>query len=177
MAQQADAVFILTGWWGVLREMKGEMPEWPAANRQKWEDYVQKATELHKKENARRLARGEPPQVIGNNYHLMQTYYPEKHVAFCQPEPIWYFYTGKDYAEALHILRKESASKLSAKKSGITKRTSDRFSLNAVFFAEKAGIWEPEEENFKRLTSLCKGRFRVISGLEAIQKSVSTPEN
>ena len=173
MLEQADAIFILSGWWGVLRQAKGEWPKWPDANRKHWAEYVAKAKELHKKENAEREAKGEPPQVIRDDYHLMQTYFPDQKAAYQRSEPEWYLPTGKDYAEALHILRKESASNLHSK-SGVTKSKKNNFSLNVVFFAPKdTGISAGEEENFQRLTSLCKGKLRVIAGLEAIQSSVS----
>ena len=172
MLQQSDAIFILSGWWGVLRQAKGEWPKWPDANRKRWEEYVVKARELHKRENAERAAKEEPPRVIRDVHQLIYTYFPSKY-NLRPPQPEWYNYTGKDYAEALHILRKESASKLPAK-SGITKSKKNRFSINVVFFAPKdTGISAGEEENFQRLTSLCKGKLRVIAGLEAIQSSVS----
>ena len=174
MAQQADAVFILTGWWGVLREVRGKFPEWSESSRKRWEEKIREGEELHKKENAKRAANGDPPQVIRDNNHLIIEYFGEANWhAWRRPDPPWYHYTGRDYAEALNILRKECASNLPSK-SGITKKRPDKFSLNVVYYAAKdTGINSGEEENFKRLTSLCRGKLRVISGLEAIQKSVS----
>ena len=177
VVQQADAVFILSGWWGVLRQAKSEWPKWTDSNRRRWGEYVLKAKELHKKENAEREASGEPPRVIRDDYHLLGIYFPDKKEAYRRPEPEWYRPTGKDYAEALHILYRESAAKLPAK-SGITKKKKDSFSVSVIFFApQDTGISALEEENFNRLASLCKGRLRVISGLEAVRSSVSGAGN
>ena len=172
MRQQADAVFILSGWWGVLRQATEEWPEWSDAKHNRWDEYVRKALEMQKAENEKRAVKGEPPQVTRDRIHLMLTYFPDKVESLRKPEPEWYHYTGKEYAEAIHILRKESVAKFPAK-SGISKKK-DRFSVNVIFFAPKdTGIPPHEDENFQVLTRLCNGKLRVISGLEAIQSSVS----
>ncbi len=170
MMDQADTVFILSGWWGVLREADGSTPEWDQDKREKWHKYLKEAQEEHRKENERRAAKGEPEQVIRDTWHLMREYRPEQHAKYYKPMPPWYNYTGKDYAEALHIVRKENAPKLPAK-SGLTKREKDRFSLNVVFFA-------PEDKpgpigQYEVLAKRCSGGFRIIKGLEAIESSAS----
>jgi len=177
MLQQADAIFILSGWWGVLRHATGKRPEWTESNRRKWAEHLIEAKELHRQENEKRAKKGEPPQVLRDEYHLMATYFPDNHLSWRIPEPEYYYYTGKDYAEALHILRKEYATKLPSR-SGLAKNKKDKFSMNVVFFAPKdTGISEHEGENFRRLTGSCKGKLRVISGLEAIKSSISKTED
>lgn len=171
MMQQADTVFILSGWWGVMRHAVGERPSWPEAKRKRWEKRVQEAQVMHKEENKKRAAKGEAPQVIRDKYHLIKEYFGEDNLrAWMRPEPEWYNYTGKDYAKALHVLREEYLSKLPAK-SGLTNRNKDRFSLNVVYFvpSDHSGT----QSNFKDLTRRCNGDLRIIQGLESIQSSVS----
>jgi len=173
MEQQADTVFLLTGWWGVHRHAKGVRKEWNQSNWDRWNEKIRKAKELHKKENDRRAKKGEPPQVLRGDYDLVGTYFPN---AEFPPEPEWYYYTSRELAKALHALRKETASKLPVK-SGLTKKKNDRFSVNVVFFAPKnTGISDVEKEHFRTLTSLCNGELRVITGLEAIKSSISGAE-
>ena len=173
MLEQADTIFLLSGWWGVVRHAIGEWPEWSDAKRKKWEEEVQKALAKQEEENKKRAAIGEPPQVLRDHHALAHVYFPGKFESLRKPEPEWHLYTGKDFADALHILRKETVSNLPVK-SGISKKKKDRFSLNVVYFAPKdTGISATQEENFQRLTSLCHGKFRVIAGLEAIKSSVS----
>jgi len=173
MEQQADTVFLLTGWWGVHRYAKSVKKEWSQSNWDRWNEKIRKARELHKEENERRAKKGEPPQVLRGDYDIVGTYFPN---AEFPPEPEWYYYTSRELAKALHALREESASKLPVK-SGLTKQKNDRFSLNVVFFAPKdTGISDVEKEHFRTLTRLCKGELRVITGLEAIKSSVSGAE-
>ncbi|MEN8254741.1 MAG: hypothetical protein ABFR33_04645 [Verrucomicrobiota bacterium] len=167
MAEQADTVFILSGWWGVLREAKGPTPEWK--KRKECEEYCKRAEEKHKEENKRRAAKGEPEQVIRDQWHLLRTYFPDEYPGLLPPEPPFYYYTGKDYAKALRIVRKEHAPKLPSK-SGLTKKK-DRFSLNVIYFAPKN--FSGTHENFKVLVNKCSGDLRVIKGLEAIKSSAS----
>ena len=177
MMQQADTVFILSGWWGTLRRVEGSRAEWKTKD--KWDKYVKLAKQKHKEENARRLAKGEPPQVIRDNWQLMNVYYPAERRAYYPPQPPWYYFTARDYAEALRVIRKENAPK-SASKSGISKSKRDRFSINTIYFAPKKPKDEAEANSiasqstrFKTLANRCNGKFRVIKGLEAIESSAS----
>ena len=173
MVQRADAIFILTGWWGILRRAEGKAPEWPEAKRKKWAEYVQKALVKQKEENEKRAKKGEPPQVIRDHSQLMGTYFPNERQKYHPPNPPCYHYTGKDYEKALKILRKELAGKR-PEISGLSGNKKDRFSLNVVYFVPKnhSGI----HEQFRVLTSRCRGDLRMIDGLEAIESSVSVPE-
>ena len=176
MVQQADTVFILGGWWGVLRRADGPAAEWKTKD--KWDEFLKKAHVKLKEENKERLATGEPPKVIRDSWHMMLEYYPDQHAAFYPPQPPWYYFTSKDYSEVLKKIREESAPKLAAK-SGISKRNKDSFSVNVVFFSPQkyetegeANSFASQEDRFKVLTRRCGGNFRVIKGLEAIKGSV-----
>jgi len=171
MEQQADTVFILTGWWGVQdHDTKEKQTAWSESEIKRWYEKLEKAKVLHKKENKERLAKGEPPRVLRDNNMIVNAYFPgsgHPPRKFKQ-----YIYGGRDFAEALHLCRKEYAPKILAK-SGLSKKK-DKFSVNVVFFAPMdTGISEHEDTKFRKLTSLCSGKLRVLDGLEAIQSSVS----
>ena len=172
MVEQADTVFILTGWWGTLRWADGSTPEWDENKKKKWNKYVQRAKEEQKKENARRAAKGEPEQIIRDDWQLMGTYFREQHTRYHQPQPPWRYYEGKDYVEAIKRVRKENAPKLPAK-SGLSKKR-NRYSLNVIYFAPKGGVGT--HENFNILSNRSNGDFRIIKGLEAIKSSASGSE-
>jgi len=172
MQQQADAVFILSGWWGVLRRAEGKWPEWPDPARRKWEEKVKEGWANVAKENEARAARGEPPMVIRDDHQLIRTLYGHDNlVAWMKPEPEWYYFTGRDFAESIYSYRKESASKLPAK-SGISKKKRDKFSVNVVYFAQKDIEVNEWEGHFEKVASLCKGQYRRIEGLAAIKSSI-----
>ncbi|RKX43946.1 MAG: hypothetical protein DRP64_07500, partial [Verrucomicrobia bacterium] len=174
MQQQADAVFVLTGWWGVMRHAKSEWKVWPDAKRRRWEEHVRMGKQMLADENKERRANGEAPKVIRDHHMLIREYFPEKYETLRQPEPEWYRYTARDFAKSLHLFRKEQTPRLPSK-SGLTKKKKDTFSLNVIFFARvddlDAQAWEIEQ--FGEMASLCKGKFRSIAGLEAIKNSVS----
>ena len=172
MDQRADAVFILCDNWGSgssMRRAIGKKPEWPEAHRKKWEKYTALAKEKHEAENARRAAKGEAPQVMNSNWMRVTTYYPDAR-QYYPPEPPYYYFTGKDYAKALQLIRQEVASKVPAK-SGLTKKTKDHLSLNVIYFAPKADTGN--YENFEILAKKFHGKLRVLNGLEAIRVAVS----
>lgn len=172
--QNADTVFLLSGAWGHLREVKGgEWPTWDPEKKKRWEEYHSKARALQEEENRRRAARGDPPQVFPNEAVMVATYFPGEHATYGPPGPEWHYYTGEEIAESLTILRKECVANLPAVKSGITGRKQDRFSINVVFFAPKGAGSKPwGSEGFQVLAKRCDGEFRALSGLEAIENSV-----
>jgi len=172
MEQQADAVFILNGWWGVLRRQEGDCPEWSEAKRLKYEEKVREGWALVEEENERRAAKGEPPQVIRDDYELIRTYWsPELLDDIRKPEPEWYNYTARDFAKSIYLCRQDYAPKES--KTGLKKQRKGDFSVNVIYFAEKDSLMDEWQERFKKITSLCGGQFRRIDGLEAIKGSVS----
>lgn len=178
MVQQADTIFILSGWWGVVRHAKEAWPEWSENKRKVWHDeLVPKAKAMHAEENEKRAAKGEAPLVIRNDHDRIKHYLRNDFDSNYQPQPEWYFYTGEDFKKALHLLRKDYAPKVPSK-SGVAKTKKDKCSLNVIYFAPKdTGIAESDQENFQALVSSFNGKLRVISGLEAIQSSVSGSEN
>ena len=176
MVQQADTVFILGGWWGVLRKANGERPEWKTKD--KWDEFIKKAQQKLKEENKKRIAAGEAPKVIRDGSHLMAEYFPDQHKAYYPPQPPWYYFTSKDYEKALKLIREENAPKL-AEKSGLSKRNKDRFSFNVIFFLPQkyetegeANSFASQADKFEVLTKRFGGNFRVIKGLKAIESSV-----
>ena len=169
MMEQADTIFILSGSWGKMRVARGETPSWPAAKRKKWEEHVRKAKEMHKIENEKRAAEGEPERVINDSSLFVSTYFPSKYASLCPPAPPWYYYTGRDYAEALNVIREECASKV-AVKSGISKAKRDRYSINVVFFAPRNEAGPVGQ--YEILANRCHGKFRVIKGLDEIESFV-----
>ncbi len=174
MVDQADTVFILSGWWGSLRKATGSAPDWPKNKKENYYKFLKKAKEDFKEENRRRAAKGEPERIIRDDNLIFAAYYPEQQVKYWRGNPSYYYYTWKDYLEALKLVRKEHAPKLPAK-SGFPTNKNDKFSLNVIFFA-------PEEQAgpvgyYEMLANRCNGDFRVIKGLKAIENSASKGEN
>jgi len=170
--EQADTVFVLTGWWGTQQYLKGEV-KWPEEKRKKWEELYQKAIKLLAEENKERKARGEDPKVLRDPGAYIGEYFPEKYASVVWTDPPLYLYTPKDFAKSIHEMQKEYASKSHAK-SGLSKKKK-KLSVNMIFFASKDNIaaQEPEINNFRQIANLCNGDFRVLAGLEAIKNSAS----
>ena len=173
MEQQADTVFILSGWWGVQsHDTKEKNTEWSESKRKRWFEKLEKAKVLHKKENEERLARGEPPRVLRDRNMIVNAYFPGS--GNLPREFKQYRYTGRDFAEALHLCREEYAPEMGLKSGLSNNKRKDPFSVNVVFFAPMdTGISEGEEGRFKQLVSMTKGQLQVLDGLGAIQSSVS----
>ena len=169
MVDQADTVFLLTGWWGVLRWADEPAEKWKESNKKKWYEYVQKAKEKQKKESARRAARGEPEQIFRDDWQLMVHYYPTQHAQYHCPQPPWQYFTAKDYVKAINKVRKEYAPK-TPEKSGLSKKR-DKFSINIIFFAPRDD--PSNHDNFRELAHRCNGSFRLIKGLDAIKDAAS----
>jgi hypothetical protein len=169
MVDQADTVFLLTGWWGVLRWADEPAAEWKESNKKKWYEYVGKAREKQKEESERRAARGEPEQIFRDDWHLISHYFPDQHAQYHRPQPAWQYFTAKDYVEAIKRVRKESSPKIPMK-SGLAKKK-DKFSVNVIFFAPKDD--PSNHDNFKTLANRSHGNFRLIKGLDAIQDAAS----
>ena len=171
MQQQADTIFILTDMWGTQRTVKGKMPEWSESNRKKWEQCIREGHVKLKKENAERQARNEPPRVL-DEISMVRAYFPDLFEAVRRPDPPYYYYTARDFAKSLQLLREENASQ-TASKSGISKRKKDEFFLNVILFEPVDNPSTGSADIFKKMTSLCNGRFRSIAGLEAIKSSAT----
>ncbi len=184
MKQQADTVFLLTCSWGnQYHDVETRDKEWynSSAGRRYMEAY-EKGKLLLAEENKERAARGEPPKVIGDNpWPMNKEYFPD--IEF-PPQPEKYHYTARDFAEALLETRQAHRPKEMQAKSGIKKKRSKSkidFSFNVIHFREagdprNAYAYENTKNRFTKLTSLCKGEYRTIAGMEAIQSSVSAQD-
>jgi hypothetical protein len=181
MKQQADAIFLLTSWWGNQRiRLSDKDKKWYESSAgQRWEEHYQKGVKLLDAENKERVAQGEPPRVLrrDNRWEIITTYFPDLERP---PDPGWYNHTPKDFAEAMLEIREQYKPNNLPAKSGIRKRSGTKvdFSVNVIHFreaGESRETWRHEktEEHFKKLVSLCKGDYRMISGLDAIKSSAS----
>jgi len=170
--EQADTVFILSGWWGNQRYLKGEV-KWPPEKKRKFEELYQKAIKLLAEENRERKAKGEEPKVLRDPASHIKEYFPGKFDSVIWTDPPVYVYTPRDFAKSIHYMQKEYASKSPAK-SGLSKKKK-KLSVNVIFFASKDNIdaQEPEINNFRQIAGLCSGEFRTLAGLEAIKNSAS----
>ncbi len=173
MKEQADTVFILTGWWGILRYTDKEFPEWTEANRNRWSQRVKEGKEKLAAENKARRAKNEPPKVIRDDHFLIRAYFPNQYHSIRRPEPPWYSYTPRDLAEGLKLVRKENAPERSLK-SGLSKKKKDSFSVNVIYFTQKNETARQARQiaGFTELARRSNGKFSSIAGLEAIQNSV-----
>jgi len=176
MEQQADTVFILTGWYGVMRYPTGKAPVWKESNRQRWDKCVREGEALLKKENEELAAKGELPRVIRDHNQLIMEYFsPELWEEIRKPEPEYHDYTAREFAKATYLLHAKYASKASGK-TRLKKQRKDDISLNVIFFAAKGSEPDEWEGRLSKLTSLCNGKYRRLDGLEAVKSSVSGNE-
>ena len=172
MQQQADTVFLLTGWYGVMRYEKGERPPWPEVKRKRYEEYVREGEVLLAKENKELIADGEPPRVIRDHNQLIIEYFsPEIWEDVRWPDPEYHDYTAREFAKAVYLLKNEYTPKTPT--SGLKKNKKGDLSVNVIFFAPKDSEPDEWEGRLSKLASLCNGRYRRLDGLEAVKSSVS----
>jgi hypothetical protein len=178
MKQQADAVFLLTNWWGNQRyRLSSKDRDWYASSAgRRWNDYYEKGIKLLDQDNQDRKGRGEPPRALrrDDRWGVITTYFPELERP---PDPGWHEFTAKDFAEAMVHVRDEYRPGGIHEESGIKRMGSNNldFSFNVVHFRETVDVWHHQitEERFRKLVNSFNGNYRAISGLEAIQSSVS----
>ena len=180
MKQQADAVFLLTYWWGHQRIETGnnKTEQWyKTTPGKKWKESHEKAKQLLDEDNKKRAARGEPPRAIdrGNAWEMNRAYFPgiER-----PPQPDFYYHKPKEFAEAMIDIRKQYETQDALAAARLRKKSKVDFSFNVIRFAKKDAEWSEyfdgrTEGNFKQLTGLLKGSYKTIAGMEAIQSSVS----
>lgn len=171
MEQQADSVFLLTNTWGNQRVVTSRTMDRKTWNKtsdgKRWFQYVEKAKAKLAKENSERKASGEPPRVIAHgDWGLMRAYYPDLPRP---PNPDHYYFTPRDFDDALQAVRAEFRSEHLPEKSGLKKRRKHEFTFNVVQFVSADGATENSVEKFKKLVGLCRGDFQTIAGLDAIQ--------
>lgn len=180
MQQQADAVFLLSSWWGHQRIAKDGRDEawYKSSAGRRWMESFEKAKQLLDEENRKRASNGQPPRVIrrDNPWDMNRAYFPDIERP---PEPEFYYHKPREYAEAFAEIRARYAPKETQLKSGLTSRQGNKagFTFNVVRFAKKDAEWTEyrdgrTEDNFKALAGYFKGQYRTIAGLEAIQSSI-----
>ena len=184
MKQQADAVFLLTCWWGNQwhhEEARDKSWDQSSAGRRYYESY-EKAKQLLAEENRERAAKGEPPRVIRESpWEMNKAYFPD--IEF-PPVPPTYHYTARDFAKGMLEVRNAHRPEQGLTASGLRKKPSKTkvdFSFNVIHFKEvgesrHAHRHETTEERFTELTGKLRGDYKSIAGLEAIQSSVSAGE-
>ncbi|MBW2710059.1 MAG: sulfatase [Deltaproteobacteria bacterium] len=180
MQQQADAVFVLTSWWGYQRfAMEERDKAWFATS--KGQRYLEKAAEALKKydqECRDRVARGEAPRVLSRNDKrlLVNTYF---HGTELPPEPEFYYHTPEEYIKPMLELREQNRPKTVQLKSGLRSKKGGRaeFSYNVIRFVRAGEDADSRRnrvslEKFKKMTGYFNGDYREIKGLEAIKSSI-----
>lgn len=180
MKQQADAVFVLTSWWGYQRFAESERDrEW--FNTSKGKRYLEKAAEALQKydqECRDRVAQGQAPRVLNRHDKrlLVVTYFPGTELP---PEPEYYYHKPEEYIKGMLEVRENNKKSVVQAKSGFRNKRGAKggFSFNVVRFVR---VDEDDSyfrngrsiENFKKMTGYLGGDYREIAGLEAIKSSV-----
>jgi hypothetical protein len=184
MKEQADTVFLLTSWWGHQRidlEDGGEREKWlkTAAGR-KWLESWEKAKQMLEEENRQRIANGEAPIILRteNAWVMNNHYFPDIERP---PEPEFYYHMPREYLESMVEIRKRYNPDQAAAATGLRGSKVD-FTLHVIHFKKADGEeneWATEwyegrtREHFSTLTSLTKGEYRMIEGMEAIKRSIN----
>ena len=180
--QQADTIFLLTNQWGhqyVPVNTAMSVEEWieTTSAGKRWAEKVEEAKKLLAEENRKRKAKGEPPKVIsGGRWGLIREYFPSVQQP---PRPQYYNFQPKEFAEAFKLVREKYKKEGIPLISGIGRHRSSKkdFSFNVVQFVPKDGDPGRAAELFKKLTSLSRGEYQTVAGLEEIQNYVnSNPE-
>jgi hypothetical protein len=131
------------------------------------------------KENKERAARGEPPKVLSrDHYTINREYFKDIERP---PSPVFYHYSPREIAEEFMMIREKHRSASDDMTAGVgRKRSKVDFSLNVIRFQPASGedtfSWANSDENFKKLTSMCRGSYNQVKGLEAIKSYVSAPK-
>jgi hypothetical protein len=180
MKQQADAVFLLTSWWGNqwhYKEARDTSWDNSSAGR-RWKESYEKAKEMLAEENRKRAEDGQPPRVIRDApWEMNRIYFPDIERP---PTPEHYFYEARDYIKAMLEIRNANRPKELQTESGFKKKPSKSkvdFSFNVIHFRETGesidtARHENTENRFRELTGKIKGEYQTIAGLEAIKGSV-----
>ncbi len=175
MQQGADAIFVLgTGWGHQGHLVKGG--EMSPSEQKKYKEYVKKAQKLHEEENSRRTSRGDPPRVLAGDNGLVRAYFPE--VRFAEKEEReTRNYTPREITGVMKEVRKNSKSTVVQTNSGLRKRQENNgYTLNIIQFTRKSGADARQTEPFKKMADLNGGKYRAISGMDAIKRSISGAE-
>jgi len=168
MRQQADVVFVLTCRWGHQAYVKKGKKAWSESQMDRYRQKVAEAKALHKKENDKRRAAGQPPRVVAHGDRgLVRTYLPGTPLP---PMPEWGWYTPKEIVQAFATVRSESTQGIAPLKSGLSKKKKENFTINVIQFLKADGTGK--DQRFGKLASITRGEYRTIDGLEAIRSYV-----
>lgn len=149
---------------------------------EKWRKVVAKAQALYDKENAARLARGEPvraKQSSGNDVSLVKMMLPTEQVPLQEDQTLGkerYHYTAKDivnYIEALQKKYKEQDLRMA-----LAKLKMKRLRINVINFVPKTMEGVSKGLDFeltvmKDLASKTSGSYVKIQGLDAIRSAAT----
>lgn len=182
MEQQADAVFVLTSWWGYQRYAKEERDRswFETSKGQRYLEKYEEAVRKYDQESKDRVAKGQAPRVLNRNDKrlMVVTYFPGSDVP---PEPEYYYHKPEEYMKDMLSVRASSKSKSAPLKSGLSKSKNGRkeFSFNVIRFTRAGADTSDFRDgrsvsNFKKMTSYFGGTYRELEGLEAIKSSVSS---
>lgn len=170
MKEQADTAFILTSGWGFLAYKTGESSGWSESNEARFRKKVVEAGKKLQEDNAERSAAGDPPRIIpATNYerNLVEAYFPGEPLP---PYAQYKSYTPMELVKAFVNVRKKHGSDSSLQPLGLKKRANkNEFVINVIQFCEEG---ESKNNDFVKLTSLLKGQYRLIEGLEAVESYV-----
>ena len=169
MRQQADSVYVLTQGWGWLYHDSAPVKQWSESKRAKWDAISKKANQKLKEENEQRRKNGDPPRVLVG-WSIVDAYYPgtEK-----PPIPERHYYTPKEMIEALSNQRAAYKSEIPISNGLSRRKKKQDYSLSVIHFVGKNKTNEGDEGRFRQLTNSADGRYKTLSGLEAIRKSAS----
>ena len=175
MKQQADSVYILTSQWGNLYHRLEDRKGSEEALR-KWDELYEKGKKKLEQENKQRRKNGQPPRVLKGKMTIIKAYFPDAH----PPSRLVQFeYTPKIMSKAMDTVCEEFASSVPTK-SGLSGKRPKKYSVNIIHFVpksgdlddEKSGVRERSDEQLKQMARLCRGKYRSIAGLEAIQSYI-----
>ena len=178
MQQQADTVFLLTCAWGNQRVAVDEKnTEWRKTTAgKKWQKCFEEGKKLLEEENKERAARGESPRVIAmHSWAINMAYFPNIERP---PKRAWYNFTPLDFTHAFLEMRARHKPAAIQTKSGLARKKSHKFdfSFNVIQFVKEGEEPPRSGEHFRKLASLCRGNYRTVAGLEAIQSYVKAPK-
>jgi hypothetical protein len=188
MEQGADVVFLLSCRWGYslrykVEVKKVEKKEWSEEDQQRYKEDIAKAKELHKKENERRRAKGEPPRVIPNGTRgLLQAYVPGARRPPGGAKVSWHNYSPEEMVQALGNLRASSKPSIPAQSGINRKKKKDRFTFNVIHFVPEDFVPKTkkggsgESSKFKKMADLTRGEYSRVKGMAAIESYVSSSD-
>ena len=140
----------------------------------RYKEKVAEADKRFKEDNDRRREKGEPPRVLpssNKDRHKVKIYFPDEPQP---PHPKFTVYKPTEVLEAYDNTRQKFASKIPTS-SGLGKRSkkSDKYSINVIHFV-RTDDQKGADARFKKITSLTKGKYVRIKGMEAIESSVQS---